>query len=120
MIRILRCRTISVDQEPVMVMPPSGTFDYVATVPEGAHQDASGWLLRLRDPVDSRGVAVLDSRLVGYCPRLQVSDAGRFPASVAGTLPAERSRITLSATGRKHAQVSAVSFYVDRALISAL
>jgi len=109
-----------------MVMPPSGTFDYVAIVPEPANTGSCSWELHLRDPVEPRGDHLSSSRLVGLSPRLQIVDAG-LPSDteMAGSnwpVPPKvlRSQITLTASERVNATVSSVSFYLDKGLISAL
>jgi hypothetical protein len=103
-----------------MAIPLCGTFDYVAVVPD---RPGDQWDVRLREPVKEVGSELADSRLVGFTPQLQITDAGlpRFspPARFGIVYPKVlRSRVTLTAPGKRNAQVSAASFHVDKALTS--
>lgn len=108
------------------MIPPSGTFDYVAIVPDP--EDRPGpWPVRLREPLELSGDSLADSRLVGIAPRLQITDAGLTPnAGVslgrAGLVRPKvlRAQLALIASERDRAGVSAASFHVDKVLISAL
>jgi hypothetical protein len=88
-----------------MVMPPCGTFDYLATVAscrslQRTWTFGSGPLEQLRPTGDRR----LDSRLVGYSPLVELS----------------RGKLTLRALHRSNAQVLAASFEVHCSLMSVL
>lgn len=104
-----------------MAIPPSGTFDYVAIVPDNPQEQASSWCATLRK--DSLWTG---ERLVGSSPRLQITDAGiptdTPPPTIDGVVRPRvfRARISLTATERTHRFASRVSFHVDRGLASAL
>lgn len=102
------------------MMPPCGTFDYVATVPEEPAGSSSDWDVRLRYPVKQTGSDILDRRLVGYAPRLRITDAGLTPDPGPQCPSVMRSRLTFTAANQSDATVSAISFHVDRDLISLL
>jgi hypothetical protein len=102
------------------MMPPCGTFDYVTTVPKNSADSSSEWEVRLRSPVKQTGSAVSDHRLVGYAPRLQITDVGLTPDPGPQRPSVMRSRLTLTAASSQDATVSAISFHVDRDLISLL
>lgn len=99
------------------MMPPCGTFDYVTTVPE---KPADEWEVRLRYPVKQTGSDLSDRRLVGYAPRLRITDAGLTPDPGPRRPSVIRSLLTLTAASPKDATVSAIAFHVDRDLISLL
>lgn len=106
-------------------MPRSGTFDYVTIVPDRPEGNSSPWELRLNVPVVKTGDPMLDFRLVGLSPRLQITDISpsSIPESAPGVqqLAIMRSRFTLTASPKREmASVSAASFYVDRGLASVL
>jgi hypothetical protein len=101
-------------------MPPCGTFDYVTTVPKNSADSSSEWEVRLRSPVKQTGSAVSDRRLVGYAPRLQITDVGLTPDPGPQRPSVMRSRLTLTAASSQDATVSAISLHVDRDLISLL
>jgi hypothetical protein len=105
-----------------MALPPSGTFDYVALVADARET----WTAALCTPIEPTGDDLVDNRLVGYAPTLDISDAG-MPAEVrvspfTGTVRPRvlRSRLTLTATDRKHASVASVAVHIDRALAGAM
>lgn len=102
------------------MMPPCGTFDYVATVP--SYPYSSGWDLRLREPVQQTGDEVVDKRLVGYAPKLQISDMGLRPDTPdwQGQPSVMLVKILLTADRRQFATAASFSFYLDRAVIGAL
>ena len=108
------------------MMPPCGTFDYVAVVPDDPDAFAAGWPVALRRPVARRGDRLTDARLVGHAPRLRITDAGmtpdapRPPSAPFARPRVLRSQITLTAGGRPDAQVRAASFHVAQGLIAAL
>ena len=99
------------------MMPPCGTFDYVTTVPERPADFLSEWEVRLRYPVKQTGRDALDRRLVGYAPRLRITDDGLTPNPGPRRPSVMRSRLTLTAASPKDATISAISFHVDRDLI---
>lgn len=103
-----------------MVMPASGTFDYVVVVPDDPKQQGRPWPARLRS-VNSRDETLSGTRLVGLTPRLQITDAGPTPNAGWNRgrwLPSvPRGRMTLSASSRRAATVASASFHVDMGLI---
>ncbi len=107
-----------------MVMPISGTFDYVAIVPPDATERSRPWPARSRSRPDRRGHALSDARLVGFSPSLQFEDAGPTPNAGWNRgrwLPlVQRVRVTLAAGSKEDATVASASFYVDKDLISRL
>ena len=58
-----------------MAVPPCGTFDYVAIVPDAIEDGAFECLAESREAVPMTGNRLVDSRLVGLAPLLTVSDA---------------------------------------------
>jgi len=104
-----------------MAIPLCGRFDYVAVVPESGRNRAS-WNVRLRTPVELTGNDMVDDRLVGHSPTLSISDAGitpdaRVPPFTGRARPKVlRSKITLTASQRKHARQASAAFHVDQAL----
>lgn len=102
-------------------MPPSGTFDYVATVPD--QPEAGSWTVSHRTPVEETD-RLRGFRLVGLNPTLEVTNAGLTPNPGYGhgvwRPEVMRSRLTLRASGSRNASVSAASFCVDRAVMTAL
>jgi hypothetical protein len=95
------------------MIPSSGTFDYVTTVP--ATVDGGPWPLRAPHRADG---------LVGPNPSLVIADAGLTPNPgwESGIWRPEvlRHRLTLRASGRKGATVARASLYVDRGITAAL
>jgi hypothetical protein len=105
-----------------MAIAPSGTFDYVATVP---HQfEARQWTVSHRTPVEGGSDRLRGRRLVGLSPSLEITDAGLTPnpGYSRGIWRPEvlRCRLTLRATDGKNASVSSASFCVDRGVVAAL
>jgi len=104
------------------VIAPCGTFEYVVAVPASGMAECSSWVVRVRDPVAHTGDELVDARLVGLSPRLEIIDAGLTPegptySTTRSVRPKVlRSRLTLSASKKKLASVSAVSFHVDKSL----
>jgi len=101
-------------------MPLCGTFDYITTVPENPADFLPDLEVRLRYPVKQTGSALSDRRLVGYAPRLRITDVGLTPDPGPQRPSVMRSRLTLTAASSQDATVSAISFHVDRELISLL
>jgi len=105
-----------------VVMPPSGTFDYVAIAPERPLDASHPWTVALREPLKSTGDRLHDSRLLGIAPTLEVRDAGLTPNAgfTHGVWRPEvmRTRLTLRASERERSTVSAASFFVDTSLVS--
>src|SRR5262245_49682973 len=89
-----------------MAMPLCGTFDYVATIPSSHSCSQPTWSFgaSLREQVQPRGDKLVDHRLVGYSPLVELS----------------RGRVTLRAARRASAQVLAASFEVDDGFMSVL
>jgi hypothetical protein len=73
---------------------------------------------QLREPAIFSGDDVRDSRLVGLAPALQFTDAGLTPDAGPRRPWVLRSCVTLTATARLHATVSAASFHIDKAVTS--
>jgi hypothetical protein len=103
-------------QNATEVIPASGTFDYVAIVPERAVEGAFECEARLREPIVCTGKELRDSRLVGHAPVLRVADGGITPDPGPDRPRVMRSRVTLTASSRQHSQIAAASFHVDEAL----
>jgi|SRR5579862_4570614 len=104
-----------------MAIPQSATFRYVAIVPAD-FQGTTPLVASMCEPIESEP---RNARLVGYSPRLEISEAGLTPdtplrAGQKVRPKVLRSLITLSAAERKGATVAAASFYVDRSLTSRL
>jgi hypothetical protein len=108
-----------------MAIPPCGTFEIVVVVPQSG-EDRAPWRVQLCKPIEPTGDDLRDDRLVGHSPRLEISDAGMTPdvrtSPFTGTAGPRvlRSRMTLTASKRKHARVASVAFHVDQALTMAL
>jgi len=102
-----------------MVMPPSGTFSYLTTIPMGA-QDAFPWEMKSLESFRRSGNPLVDKRLVGWSPRLYVREAGLPPKPDASVPSVERSEIRLVATDREHASLETASYFVDRVLLRAV
>ena len=105
-------------------MPPCGTFDYIAVVPDNFPNHSTVWNVRLCNPIKLTGDKLSDYRLVGHSPIIEVSDGGIIPdpplfKDGIGYPKVLRSKITLTATERELAQVSSTYFYVDKNLINA-
>ena len=102
------------------MMPPCSTFDYVATAPSNPF--SSSWDLGLHKPVLHIGNEVADKRLVGYAPKLQITDLGLRPNTPdwQGQPSVMLVKITLTADRREFATAASFSFYLDRAVIGAL
>jgi hypothetical protein len=103
-----------------MVMPPQGTFDYVAVVP--ATIGAGGFDCRatMRDSGETTDDDFSAMRLVGPSPIVRIADAGLTPDANARRPWVERSRISLAAASRRLAGVAEASFHVDKVLTARL
>ena len=97
-----------------MALPPSGTFEYVVTVPAQQGPESFPWPLQLGEEITPRGDSLFDDRLVGYTPSLEILDGGVIADSFGLRDAIRRSRFTLRALTRAHASSREVSFYVDR------
>ncbi len=100
------------------MISPSGTFDYLAIVPEARNEGGFECLAQTRGPVVRKGSKLEDGRLVGITAQVRVTDAGppidpnlRPPWSLR-----KRSLITLVATARDQASVAKAAFYIDKTL----
>jgi hypothetical protein len=102
------------------MMPPCGTYDYVATT--AANPYSSPWDLALREPVVPTGSELSDKRLVGYAPKMRIEDLGLRPDTPEwqNQPSVMLSKVTLTADSREHAQAASVSFFLDSAVINAL
>src|SRR5215470_17242926 len=87
-----------------MVMPPCGTFDYVATVTGCRSQRIWTFTSCLLEQLRPTGDPLVDHRLVGYSPLVELS----------------RGKVTLRALHRRNAQVVAATFDVHCGLMSVL
>jgi hypothetical protein len=101
-------------------MPASGTFDYVAIVPERSGDSEFECGGDVRERIVTTGDDLRDCRLVGVAPLIRVTDAGLTPDAGPRRPWVMRSRITLTASGRRQATVAEVSFHVDQALTSSM
>lgn len=102
------------------MMPPCGTFQYVLTVPERIGYEGFECGADVREPIPTTGEPHIVERLVGYAPRVRVSEAG-FTPDASPTRPwVMRSQITLTAPTRERASVREASFHVDKALTSVM
>jgi len=100
-----------------MVMPSAGTFQYKAIVP--VKFDECSWPVQPDQPIVHTGDSLHDSRLVGACPCLRITDSGPTPNPSSSRPEVLRSRFTLTASERQNASVSSASFYVEKDLTSA-
>ena len=106
-----------------MAIPPCGTFQYVAVVPES--RDAP-WQTRLSVPVKVTGDDLRDDRLVGHSPTLEMSDAEimsdvrRSPLAGIAVPEVLRCRISLTAEARQHDTIASAAFHVDRSFMTVL
>src|SRR6266513_315155 len=62
----------------IMAIPPSSTFRYMTTVPQGGSQGCP-WAMESRELFTPTGDSLGDNRLVGWKPLLYISDAGPTP-----------------------------------------
>jgi hypothetical protein len=107
-----------------MAIPLSGTFSYTGIVPEEHVQSSGRWQLRDDSGAASSpgGDQLIHSRLVGLQPSLQITDVGIAPdgrvSPYTGNVRPKvlLSRLTLRASTRDRASVTAFSFCVDQAL----
>jgi hypothetical protein len=104
----------------------AGTFEYVGVVPEDWVQSSGQWDLRDESGAESMdGNHLIQSRLVGLQPSLQITDVGVPPdVRVSPHTGIVRpkvllSRLTLRAGAKDRATVAAFSFCVDQALTRA-
>jgi len=95
-----------------MAMPLAGTFQYLAIVPPEEERETD-WRVRMDELVAPWGDELVRSRLVGHAPRLRITDCEAQPES-ASRIAIPRSRVTLRASGKKHASVSEASFFIDQ------
>jgi len=109
-----------------MAMPPAGTFEYVARIPDrlGTVFSCAAKLWRQpgehdRDAVLARWLGLGPTRLVGPTPLLEISDAGPTPNHGPLNPARQRSRLNLIAK-RRNATVAEASFILDQGVISAL
>jgi hypothetical protein len=100
-------------------MPPSGTFEYLTTVPEGG-VNAFPWTMRSREHFKSAGDPVLENRLVGWNPLLYIRDTGTPPDPKLSHPAVYRSEIQLVATDKKYATSETASYFIDRSLVGVL
>jgi hypothetical protein len=102
-----------------MAIEPSSTFRYKTTVPAGGTESCP-WTMESDEIFKPTGYPVLDNRLVGWYPQLQISEAGMTP-NPGPTRPAVlRSELRLMATDKKCASQLTASFFLDKALVNKL
>ena len=109
-----------------MSIPSAGTFEYAGVVPEDKDRFLGQW--RLIDQSGARssapGDSLIDDRLVGLQPLIEIIDAGLTPdvrlSPFTGSVRPKvlLSRLTLRADSKDHATIAVFSFCVDRALTS--
>jgi len=99
-----------------MVIPPCGTFDYVAVVPDAIEDGAFECVAESREAVPTTGNRLVDSRPVGLAPLLRVTDASHPIETHGGRPEAMRSRVTLIARTAQQAMVSTLSFHLSKRL----
>jgi hypothetical protein len=105
-----------------MTIPVASTFDYVATVPSDPR--GGPWVARQRTEVAVTGNNLLDARLLGLTPTLEMADAD--PPVNAGYTRGVwrpwvlRSRLTLRAASKTNAAASSASFHLDRSVVAAM
>ena len=109
-----------------MSIPPAGTFEYAGVVPEDKNRFPGQWRLIDQSGAGSfaSGDSLIDDRLVGLQPLIDITDAGLTPDvrlspfTGSGRPKVLLSRLTLRADSKDRATIAAFSFCVDRALIS--
>ena len=99
------------------MMPPCGTFRYVATVPPESKRE-SPWPVELAEKIQHMGNKLTDSRLVGHHPTLAVTDYAPALPSNGKPIKLPFARLTLNASGTGDATVSSASFWVDKRMLS--
>lgn len=97
-----------------MVMPFCGTFTYAVIVPGAPQKLGQPWPVSLAEKFEFTGDSVRDDRLVGHSPTLTISDGGTASTPEKQYKNILRSRLTLTASRRKHATVSSASFYINK------
>jgi hypothetical protein len=102
-----------------MSVPPSATFDYMTTVPEGGTK-TSPWAMESREPFRATGNPLGENRLVGWKPLLHISDAGMTPNPGPSRPAVLRSELRLVATDKKYASTPSASYFLDKALVNVL
>src|SRR5581483_6921845 len=95
----------------------TGTFEYVATIPEHAGTDFQ-CSARLLYGSDSHQPP--HTRLVGLSPQIEFTDAGPTPNPDLLHPATERSCVRLVAVDREFASVAETRFMLDRGLVSKL
>jgi hypothetical protein len=107
-----------------MVIAASGTFDYVAVVPD-RWRNGTNLMCRLRDDGTFENQTV-ENRLVGHAPTLEIRPIGLTPdariSPFTGTARPKvmLSRMVLRAKDKAHASVASFSFCVDQELTTVL
>ena len=102
------------------MIAPSGTFDYVITVPDARGDGTFGCSGRLSTPIQDGAPPELRSRLVGWQPEVAFCNAGTTPEPNPLRPWVLRTRIELTARGRDHAGVARAAFHIDKALTTSL
>lgn len=103
----------------IAMMPPCGTFNYFTVVPP-AGALAGPWRMESNEIFVPTGSHLTENRLVGWNPLLHICDAGVTP-NPGPTRPAVlRSELRFVSQGKKYAETSSVSYYLDRVLMNVL
>jgi hypothetical protein len=103
-----------------MVMPASGTFAYVATVPDRRGNGDFECRAETREQSLRLAMGFAIFRLVGMTPVVRVTEAGLTPDAGPERPLVMRSRIALGALSPHRATVAEVSFHVDRELTACM
>lgn len=107
-----------------MAIASSGTFEYVAVVPDGL-RSGPRLMCRLRDD-GTLEKGTVGTRLVGQSPTLEIlhigvtPDVRLSPFTGRARPKVQLSRIVLRAEGNAHASIASFSFCVDRELTNVL
>ncbi len=102
-----------------MAIPPSSTFRYMTTVPQGGSQGCP-WAMESRELFTPTGDSLGDNRLVGWKPLLYISDAGPTPDPSPSRPSVLRSALRLVATDKNYASAPTASYFLDKALVNVL
>ena len=103
-----------------MALPTSGTFDYVTVMPTPASDGVVRCRARTRTPVAHTGNNLVDARLVGLSPSIEIADAGLTPDPSPERPRVMRSSIAFTASPDDRAQVRFARFHVVRSVMGAL
>ncbi len=99
-------------------MPFCGTFAYVVFVPGAPQELGQPWQVSLAEKFEFTGDSLRDDRLLGHSPTLTISDGGTAFPPEKQYKDIFRSRLTLTASQKKHATASSASFYINKDITS--